>query len=273
MIGAPLTAQTLQKIIDSAPLALMFFRSIRDASTNEIIDFEWIAANQKSAEIIGVPFDQLIGGRMLSINPHNKPLGLFDSYAHVVETGLPFQTEVAYEAEGVDGWYDITATKQDDGLILSVLDTTTRKRAELELNLRTEQLQTTLDASLNSILSMTAIRDGEVSEDAPKGKIVDFWMGAANKAVIQSLGHTPEEMAGVRMLDMFPGNIESGLFDVYARVTNTGQPERAVQYYTDAKGLDAWFEVQAVKQGEDGVVLTFMNITEAKRHENSSCYQ
>ena len=92
-------------------------------------------------------------------------------------------------------------------------------------------------------------------------------MTMANEAVVQSLGYTPEELIGVELLTLFPGNVESGLFDVYARVTENGNPERVIQYYTDDKGLDGWFDVQAVKQGEDGVVLTFMNVTESKRHE------
>lgn len=253
--------------MDSAPVLLMSFRAVRNEITNEIIDFEWLTANKKSVDVIGYPLEQLIGGRMLTLNPHNKTLGLFDMYVQVVETGETKQIETPYNADGVQGWYDITATKLGDGFSLTVIDITTRKKAELDLAQRTEQLQTTLDASLNSILSMRAIRDGHPNEDYPKGKIVDFWMDVANEAVIGSLGHTPAELAGVRLLDMFPGNTESGLFDVYARVTETGKPERATQYYTDDKGLDGWFEVQAVKQGDDGVVLTFMNITDAKRHE------
>ena len=148
-----------------------------------------------------------------------------------------------------------------------MLDTTVRKHAEHELSRRTEQLQTTLDVSMNSILSMTAIRNGQPTTEFPKGKIVDFRMTMANEAVVQSLGYTPEELIGVELLTLFPGNVESGLFDVYARVTENGNPERVIQYYTDDKGLDGWFDVQAVKQGEDGVVLTFMNVTESKRHE------
>lgn len=261
------TAETFQKILNSAPILLMSFRAIRDDVSTEIIDFEWVTANKMAVETVGHPLEQLIGKRLLVINPYNKPLGLFDLYVQVVETGETRQTEIAYDADGVNGWYDITATKLDDGFILAATDITTRKQAERQLAQRTEQLQTTLDASLNSIMSMTAIRDGQPTAQFPKGKIVDFWMTTANQAVIQSLGHSPDEMVGVRLLDMFPGNVESGLFEVYARVTDSGHSERTLQYYTDDKGLDGWFEVQVVKQGDNGVVLTFMNVTEAKRHE------
>lgn len=260
-------AELFRAIVDSSPVALMVFNAVRAPDTSEIFDFEWTICNQKTADVIGRPVEDLLGRRLLLVQPHNKPSGLFDRYVRVVETGEPTHVELPYREDGVDGWYDITAIKHNDGLILTAVDTTARKEAELELSRRTEQLQTTLDASLNSIISMTAIRDGKPVDGFPQGRIIDFWMNTANEAVIQSLGRMPDEIIGTRLLDTFPGNVESGLFDVYARVTDTGQPERAIQHYTDEKGLDGWFEVQAVKQGTDGVVLTFMNVTENKRYE------
>ncbi|MBC3787367.1 sensor histidine kinase [Spirosoma utsteinense] len=116
------------------------------------------------------------------------------------------------------------------------------------------------DASLNSIISMTAIRSAD-------GQVVDFLIETANPAVEQSLFLTPEQIIGTRLLKTFPGNIESGLFATYARVVDTGQPERTTQYYVDTNGLEAWFTVSAVRQGTDMVVLTFINVTDSKRAE------
>ncbi|AUD00532.1 sensor histidine kinase [Spirosoma pollinicola] len=116
------------------------------------------------------------------------------------------------------------------------------------------------DASLNSIISMTAIRDAD-------GKVVDFLMRSANPAVEESLSMTPDKIIGTRLLDTFPGNIESGLFDLYVSVINTGQPEKTTQYYNDVHGLEAWFAVSAVRQGNDTVVVTFMNVTDSKQAE------
>lgn len=261
------TSETLQEILDSSPVLLMSFRAVRDQASDRIVDFEWITANKKTTDIIGCSHDELIGSRLLTVHPHTGPLGLFDMYTQVVETGETRQTEIAINADGINGWFDISATKLGDGFVLTATETTARKKAELDLVQRTDQLQTTLDASLNSILSMTAIRDGNPMPGYPNGKIVDFLLGTSNEAVIESLGHTPSELAGGRLLAMFPGKIDSGLFDICARVTDTGKPEHVTQYYIDDKGFDGWYDIQAVKQGADGVVLTFMNITETKRHE------
>ncbi|GAB2563272.1 sensor histidine kinase [Spirosoma aerophilum] len=116
------------------------------------------------------------------------------------------------------------------------------------------------DASLNSVVSMSAMYD-------TNGQVVDFLMQSANPAVEQSLAMTPDQIIGTRLLDTFPGNIESGLFDLYIRVIKTGQPEKTTQYYKDANGLEAWFTVSAVRQGVDTVVVTFINVTDSKQAE------
>ena len=93
--------------MDSVPTALMSFRAIRDNFSGEVIDFEWVTANLKTDEIVDLPLNQLIGARLSALNSPNKTLGLFDLYVQVVETGNTNQTETTYEADGINGWYDI----------------------------------------------------------------------------------------------------------------------------------------------------------------------
>ncbi|QKZ12931.1 sensor histidine kinase [Spirosoma sp. KUDC1026] len=116
------------------------------------------------------------------------------------------------------------------------------------------------ETALNSVISMVAIRD-------EGGTVVDFLMQTANPTVEKSLFMKPEQIIGSRLLETFPGNIESGLFDMYVRIVETGQPESATQYYNDANGLEAWFAVSAVRQEPDAVVTSFTNITDVKRAE------
>lgn len=153
----------------------------------------------------------------------------------------------------------------------TLLDVTDSKNLEAELNRRVaertaqaeeavHQLRLVLDASLNSIIAMTALRD-------ETGQVVDFRMNMANEAVLRSTFRRPEDFVGSTLLDVFPGNRDNGFFDLYARVVETGEPGQSVQYYRDDQGLEGWFEVSAVKQGTDGVVVTYMNITERKLQE------
>ncbi|GAB4039564.1 PAS domain-containing sensor histidine kinase [Spirosoma gilvum] len=150
---------------------------------------------------------------------------------------------------------DITHSKQNEAILRQLVVEQTQN-----LERQTHHLRTVLDASLNSIIAMTAIRD-------ETGQIVDFMMDTANQAVIRSNFMTPEQIIGRRLLTTFPGNKENGFFDLYVRVVETGQSGQSTQYYRDEFGLEGWFEVSAVKQGEDGLVVTYNNITERKQTE------
>lgn len=133
------TAKLLQRILDSTPAAIMWLRAIREAST--IVDFEWVTVNQRALAITGLPADQLIHRRLLDVHPQNRALGLFDAYVRVVETGKPYQTETKYTQDGVSGWFTILAIRHDDGIILHVLDITSRKQSELAVEEQAKALQ------------------------------------------------------------------------------------------------------------------------------------
>ena len=163
------------------------------------------------------------------------------------------EKQVAYRFIGTV--VDITADKQNEALLQQRVDEQTKA-----LEQQARQLRTTLDASINSIIAMTALRDDHKA-------IVDFRIDTANKAVIQSLAKTPEELVGQTLLTVFPGNRDNGFFDLYARVADTGTSEQATQYYRDELGLEGWFEISAVKQDGESVVITFNNITDRKRDE------
>ncbi|WP_420154679.1 sensor histidine kinase [Siphonobacter sp.] len=126
-----------------------------------------------------------------------------------------------------------------------------------------QRLQSILDASPNSIISMKALRQ---QPDTPE-LITDFLMENANATVERDLYLKPQDIMGKTLMSVFPGNKESGLFDMYARVAETGQPEHAIQYYRDSNGLEAWFEVSALAQGPDQITITFTNITQSQRNQ------
>lgn len=136
-----------------------------------------------------------------------------------------------------------------------------RKDSELAIQEQAEKLRTTLDVSISSILYMRAIRAPESND------IIDFLIELAKQSIRQSTRLTPEQVTGRRLLELFPGNIDNGFFAAYVRVVEIAHPERLVSAYRDELGLEGWFDMSAVRQGDDGVVVTFMNVTESKHIE------
>ncbi len=224
------------------------------------IDFRYELVNTTVAAYVGQQPDALKGTRVSDWFPAYFANGDFDTYRQVYETGQPRQYDHHYVGDGQDVWISVAAQVLGPYLLMTFTDFTNVKQAELLAQQQAEQLQATLDASISSIIAMTAIRD-------ESGQIIDFSMDQVNGAVEQSLGQTPDELEGRTLLSMYPGNIESGFFDLYVKATDTGIPQKGTYHYTDENGFDGWFEASAVQQATDKVVITFLNVTESKQNE------
>jgi PAS domain S-box-containing protein len=130
--------ELLNRVLESSLDGIMAFRSIRDRQ-GRIVDFEWLMANSRSSDITGRAAEQLIGRRLLMEMPGNRDSGLFDSYVRVVESGEPFFTLVRYEADGINTWLSITATRVEDGFAVTFRDI--GEQIETESALRESQDQ------------------------------------------------------------------------------------------------------------------------------------
>ena len=142
--------QLLNSIIDSAFFGIMAFKSVRDAR-NTIIDFEWIFANKIAAEIVQYKISDLIGARLLDILPGNLETGLFDKYKAVVETGNFMSTEQHYHADNMNIWFQITASKLDDGFSVTFQDISSFKQAQAEVETKGKKYQKLFEESIDAI--------------------------------------------------------------------------------------------------------------------------
>ncbi|MFC5410339.1 ATP-binding protein [Larkinella bovis] len=253
-------APLFDQIVANSQTGVAVFDAVYDA-TGQFTDFRFSYVNPAGAAVLGQTPEALLGRSFLGYFSQAKSSGWLDLYRTVLMTGQTQRVpEVPYQADGIDGWFDLLISRYEHSLVVTYTDITAYKRTQLALEAQALQLRATLDASISSIFYMTAIRNEEA-------KIIDFLMVMSNKAVLRSNNMTPDQVEGRQLLKVFPGNADNGFFDLYVRVTETGQPESSIAYYRDDVGLEGWFEVSAVKQG-DGIVVTFMNITDQKKTEN-----
>ncbi len=113
-----------------------------------------------------------------------------------------------------------------------------------------------LDSSPSGIMAFDAIRNKE-------GDIVDFQCTRMNEAAEAIIRRRSEEMLQHTILEMRPENVRSPLFKEYIYVVETGEPFRTETEYT-RDGLTSTLAVSAVRL-QDGLVVTFTDITESKR--------
>lgn len=119
----------LSNVLDTVQTGIMAFDAVR-SSQNEIIDFKWTLVNKSAESIAGMKAEDLLGKTLLNVMPGNKADGLFDKYKNVVESGEKIEFEHYYQHEGIDHWFQIIASKLDDGFIVTFLDISKVKNSE-----------------------------------------------------------------------------------------------------------------------------------------------
>ncbi len=129
-----------------------------------------------------------------------------------------------------------------------------------ELQRSEERFRVVQELSLDAFTIMRSIRDNE-------GTIVDFVWEYVNPAAATILHHSTDELIGQQLLQVLPQNKESGLFDRYVHVVETGVPQELELYYA-GEGITGWFRSMTVKLG-DGVAISFYDITNRKRIEEA----
>lgn len=126
---------------------------------------------------------------------------------------------------------------------------------------RDDLLSAILDASLDGILAVR-LRRGAA------GRPVDGDLIAANRRASQFLGRPVEDLVDCRLLEAFPGVVETGIWDRCIVVAETREAaEFTVSYCHD--GVDGWFEAAVAPLG-DGFMITFADITARKQAEDAA---
>jgi signal transduction histidine kinase len=130
------TEALLDGVLASSLTGIMVFKSLRDA-TGTVVDFEWSLVNPTGLQ--GRPPGELPGRRLSEVYPESWPLGLFDRYARVVETGSPDAFEQQYERDGQPRWIRASLVKLGDGFVINYFDVTDTRQTHKALR-QTEQL-------------------------------------------------------------------------------------------------------------------------------------
>ncbi|MCU0536916.1 MAG: PAS domain S-box protein [Hydrococcus sp. Prado102] len=128
-----------------------------------------------------------------------------------------------------------------------------------------ERFRTSVENLMDCFGIYSAVRDYS-------GRIVDFRVEYVNRAACEANRMTQEQQVGKRLCELLPAHRETGLFDEYCRVVETGTPlAKDFCLYSDefnGQALARFFDIRASKLG-DGFVASWRDVTERKLTEKA----
>ena len=247
-----LTADRLQSVLNAVPAAVSLLEVITDTA-NEPIDFRTSVFNEPSLKLTGETAESIVEKTVLESQPYIRDSGLFDLYIKVLASGESEYKEVGNLRKEIDDSLSFFITRQIDnkGLVVTILDITERKSAELRTLEAKENLQAVLDSFPGSIGFLKAVYS--------EGKIEDFTVAVCNQKFAMEFERPLNGLIGVGASELYPQET----IDLMEAVLSSGEA-----YYEEAFDplAEIWTGI-SIMTHENGVVITGLNINALKQAE------
>ncbi|RYV52809.1 PAS domain S-box protein [Pengzhenrongella frigida] len=157
----------LQATLDTEFDPHVLLEVVRDEA-RQIADFVFVEVNPAACDYLGMSREELVGARLLDVQPGHLHSGILEMFRRVMETGEPLRVEdFAYEQElmgGAQRRYDFQAVRTDNGVSSTWRDVTDR-HAMVEALAVSEEMHRLLAENLSDVV--VHLRDGVVKWVTP----------------------------------------------------------------------------------------------------------
>jgi two-component system CheB/CheR fusion protein len=238
-------ADRLQSVLNGVPASVTLMEPLY-AEDGSVIDFTTSVFNDKTLEFTGQGRQQTIEKTLLEVTPSLKETGLFEKYVQVLSTGESAYQEFSPVPGQLTLAFFITRQVDRTGIVVTVLDITARKDAEIKLTEVAKSLQAVLDSSPASIAFFKAT--GGVEQQP-----ADFVLVVCNSKFSTDFGKSVSELVGMAASGLISLQHQQNMRDVYA----TKAPF-CEEYLLD--GNPRWLAT-SMSRHDHGVAITELDIT------------
>lgn len=251
------TSVLLQGILDASPDAITVYEAVYD-QLGTICNMRLVMLNKLSAQTLNIDPVLSIGKLFSELAPQAFEEERYQWLRQVAETGIPFKRELyTYRPDGRALWVNVTVRRFEQYAVITYTDTTQRKLEEAEKESQHQLLTRVFATPFLGIMVFDEVRD-------ERGAITDFLLVKVNEAGLAMPGF-PASIQGRRLKEYFPQTETHGLFSQLVAVCVSGKPFETEHYYPQ---FDQWYTLMCARL-ENGVLVTFQNITARKRAEQA----
>ncbi len=253
-------AELLDSVLDGSQNAIIAFEAVRD-ETGQLTDLRYVMQNAANEARLGRSDAQLIGHTMLEFFPSVRDNGLLAQYAGVIGTGVPLRTEAMFDYGQGAGWYDISAVRRGDGIVLTVMDITEQHNAQINQRQQADTFNAVLSHMMHGMNVLNVVRD-------ETGQLADLRYEYVSEQVTRDTGLSRQQLTGNTLLTLFPGIKQSRFWQAYVQAMKTGENQQFEEHY-QYDGLDNHVFCQVVRIDENRLVSTYQIINELKRQQQA----
>jgi len=272
----------LQKLLDVSLTGIMLMEPVYAAS-GEIVDFTNVQLNQAAQRMLNQP--ARLPDLFLTLYPHSVEVGNFGFFRDAfLATGVQ-RGAFHYQHDGLDDYYQLSAQRSDEVLLVSFDDTTNYSRVAAEQARRDSQARQQTEQLNRELEARVQVRTQEL---AAQQQLLNRILGQVPAAVGTLSGpehrytfandhyHTmvgKRDIVGQTVAEALPEVVEQGFIGLLDRVRNTGEPfigsEVPIQLYDEATAtmqqryLNFIYQPLTNAPGYDDDILVFaIDVTE-----------
>jgi PAS domain S-box-containing protein len=216
------------------------------------LDRQWRFAfvNAQGEAWLRHPTSELVGKRILDVFPDLDGTSFLRTYEQAMDQGAPSTVE-GYFAP-FDSWFEVRAYPTPEGIAVSFLDITDRKRLE-EINLNRERRQRLLLEAIPDRMFLLD-RDGRFRFVQVKDSV---------RLVVE-----PGVLIGKTIQEVLPADVASMLTEAFRQAFDSDELE-TIEYPIDlGSGLED-FEARLVRSGDNELMALVRDVTAIKKTERA----